>query len=347
MGEALKTQSPLILCYGELLYDFMSNTPAASLSDPSAWTTYPGGSPANVAACLASLGCPVALASAVGDDQAGHSLKRHFHKMGVDVSRVSHIAKTRTRRIFVRRTLDGEREFVGFDGDNSRFADTKYIRMPSFDGDFVVSGTIGAAFEGSEESLNELMQMTGVKVVLDVNWREQIWAGLWTEGEAREKILQLTSSDGVFLVKASIEDVEFLLGEKCASEALANPNIVRKELGMMDHGGVIVTAGGKGASCVFGGGHANNVVTASTGAFVPSGGVVDTTGAGDGFLAAFLAELAKTGCGDDVLRHENELQRIMEFSAKVAGIVVGGHGAIDSLKSRRQVDLMTGTFTTR
>lgn len=346
------TQAYNVICFGELLYDLMSKTPNASLSDNSAWSAFPGGCPANVAACLSALGTRVSLVSTVGDDRAGHALKHHFAALGVDTRLIQHAAQAPTRHIYVRRFSDGERQFVGFNGDNAAFADTTSITLDSSDLDentLVISGTMGAAFAPSGESLLSVLENSGgAKVVIDVNWRQQIWGmdDLWTEVDARNKILDmlLHFNSNLFIVKASTEDIAFLFGEYVAISSLEDPCIVRQKFQLKGNTGVIVTDGENGASCAFGNDTDDSVLTVRTAAFTPATGVVDTTGAGDAFIAGFVSEWINKGAQDHLLNDPQYLTQIMWFAAKVAAVVVSGDGATEPLKSRSQVVNFSGSF---
>lgn len=343
-----------VLCHGELLYDLMSRTPDAAMSDATAWTQHPGGCPTNVAAVLNALGSSVTLSSPVGDDDYGRSLKDDMAIRGIDVSGVHTVAKRRTRRIFVRRCESGEREFVGYDGSNNCFADTMYMPVDeALVGRhcMIVSGTMGLAFEGSAKTVAELIasaKHAKVPVVLDVNWRDKIWSG-WDLAKARLEIIHLLKQASI--VKASIDDLAFLFDERVAEQALDTPEIVMQLIGG-EVQGVVATAGERGAAAAFsrfnhrdGINYRNDYIKARVGAFVTDSGVVDSTGAGDAFLSGFLCDLVKRDHGDrDIVDNAKQLENMLRFAARVAGVVVSGHGASDPVKSRQQVERVIGAF---
>lgn len=49
-------ESPYVLCFGEMLIDFVPTTSGLSLADAPAFKKAPGGAPANVAVGIARLG---------------------------------------------------------------------------------------------------------------------------------------------------------------------------------------------------------------------------------------------------------------------------------------------------
>lgn len=344
-----------ILCHGELLYDLMSRTPDAAMTDATAWNQHPGGCPTNVAAVLNALGSSVTLSSPVGDDEYGRSLKDDMASRGIDVSGVHTVAKCRTRRIFVRRCeKSGEREFVGYDGPNNCFADAMYIPVDEAlvqRHRMIVSGTMGLAFEGSAKTVAELIASAtraNVPVVLDVNWRDKIWSG-WDLVKARLEIIHLLKQASI--VKASIDDLAFLFDRHVAEQAFYTPELVLQLIGG-EVQGVVTTGGERGAAAAFshfkhrnGINYGNNYVKARVGAFVPDSGVVDSTGAGDAFLGGFLCELVRHE--HDIMYSLNnavQLENALRFASRVAGLAVSGHGASDPVKSRQQVEGLVGAF---
>ena len=83
-----------------------------------------GGAPANVACGLARLGTPVAFAGRLGQDAIGEAFSRLFAERGVDTTLLQRDVEHPSRIVLVRRSLEGERQFQGFDGDQGAgFAD--------------------------------------------------------------------------------------------------------------------------------------------------------------------------------------------------------------------------------
>lgn len=336
---------PQVLCFGELLYDLMSRTPTASHTDLSEWDAHIGGAPSNVAACLVALRTTTALLANVGSDEAGQQLRAAMCARGVNVHGVLTLSRVATRRILVRRDGRGERAFVGFVGDNDAFADAMYLQaddVPTvlFDtARLFVCGTLALAFPGSARSARQLTTLARDRhlcVVVDVNWRPMIWAA-WDTRDAREHILHLVRQADV--VKASLEDIDMLLGPDAAAAALDDPGAVLRELGGGVRRGVLVTGGAQGVAYAFRGN--DGVFCGRMHAVVSAAGVVDTTGAGDAFLAAFVSQLLMEG-GEAMLSDDVVIERIVRFAVRVAGVTIGGNGAVGLLESREQVDQVVG-----
>lgn len=340
--------APLVICVGEALYDLLTVSPDAPTSDESQWTAEPGGASANLAAGLARLSTASALFGTVGSDPGGDALKETLRSLDVNVDGVQTASGRETRRVFVRRDESGERSFVDFSGPNPTFADTIALNPDTLPGvlfyaaQFLVTGTLGLAFPGSRGSqceLVELGRLCKLSIVVDVNWRPVFWKGQADDAEARNIILQyLRDKPGADIVKISQDEVGFLFDEQLAERALDDPTEVLRALGGRCTG-LIVTAGHKGAAYVFSGGM--EPVTGRVAAVAPDNSVVDTTGAGDAFLAGFLSEMLRLG-GPFALTDRSKVKQIAEFGTVVASFVCGGMGAIGPLPSREQVEKVRG-----
>lgn len=351
---ATAERTPQVICFGEIFHDLQSRTPDADEGNPGDWSVFMGGCPSNVAGCLAALGTPVAFVGNVGDDRTGKACIDEMRSRNVDMSCVSIVPSRSTRRVYVRRTSSGERNFVGYDGDNQLFADTVHINVDAIPNALFssarvfVTGTMGLAFPGSEISVLDAIKKAkanNVLVVIDINWRDRIWAHV-SDADARVKIRNILKLADV--IKASLEDIAFLLGDDSLLGAIQNPQIVREALGAGKHG-LIITAGEEGACYVFDqNGSDGWNVSGRVNAFVPPTGVVDTTGAGDAFVAGFLSELlneARASPLPSCFSDAGVVRRIMTFAVNVAGVVVGGTGAIEPLMGRAQISSLIENAT--
>lgn len=102
-----------VVVIGEILVEIMADRIGNGFRNVQALTgPYPSGAPAIFADQVAKLGQPVAIVSAVGDDDFGHLNLDRLCRDGVDVSGV-YVDKTRpTGSAFVRYREDGDRNFV-------------------------------------------------------------------------------------------------------------------------------------------------------------------------------------------------------------------------------------------
>lgn len=101
-----------VVCFGELLVDFVPTVSGLALADAPAFKKAPGGAPANVAVGFARLGGSAAFMGKVGDDEFGHMLVNVLISNGVNVKGVRFDLHARTALAFVTLRADGEREFM-------------------------------------------------------------------------------------------------------------------------------------------------------------------------------------------------------------------------------------------
>lgn len=313
---------PKVLCIGEILYDRLADQAGVDLDQVQSWTAYAGGAPANVATALEKLGTHSGLISAVGQDADGIALTQLVAAIGVDVSGIQTIADAPTRSVLVLRSADGDRHFAGFADQipTTEFADTKLVgHFPArlFQSvQILVTGSLGMAYSNSRASILQAIGLTrqrGGKVLLDVNWRPVFWtAPKVAPGMIRDLIQQ------VDFLKLSIEESEWLFHHNNVSEIAEQfPHLL----------GVIITAGEAGCKYWLMGNRGELP------AFdIP---VVDTTGAGDSFVAGFVHQLCTAGidaCQTATVAHE-----IMRYASAAGALTTMQAGAIAAQPTNRDV----------
>ena len=100
-----------VVCFGELLIDFVALESGVEVGDASGFHKAPGGAPANVAVGVARLGHEAAFLGQVGDDPFGHYLSGVLAQANVDVSGLRFSGAARTALAFVSLGPGGERSF--------------------------------------------------------------------------------------------------------------------------------------------------------------------------------------------------------------------------------------------
>jgi fructokinase len=262
---------PQVLSYGELLIDF-SQHGTGPLGYPS-YEALPGGGVANMVVALARWGHPAAFAGRVGDDALGQLLRRTLQDHGVDVGRLVSSDRPTTMAI-VSNDAKGERSFdflwKGTSCDGIPVAGPDRAAVPRV---FHFSSVSMSDPEGRKNNLASarLHREAGSLVSFDPNLRTNLWSSL---GEARSAIREgLALAD---LVKISEEEVAFTLDEPVGDpgdqgrrlRALYGPSVVFVTLGPL--------------GCLWIGPDASGRQTAL------NVNAVDTTGAGDCFMAGAL-----------------------------------------------------------
>ncbi|BAI75141.1 fructokinase (plasmid) [Azospirillum sp. B510] len=313
-GDAL---TPDVLCLGEVLIDFMPAGPARP-GVIGAFDPAPGGAPANVAVGLARLGVRSAFMGRTAADGFGRFLAHALTNAGVDVSHLRRVSNTKTPVAFVSLDEEGEREFLFYGEPMAGFSTADLDLDAVAAARLLHSGSIGlidpAAREASLLAV-ETARRQGRLVSFDANLR----LALWPDRALAERLIrQGIATAGI--VKLSDEELEFLTGG-------ADPDSAGRTLW---HDGLrllVVTHGRNG--CTF--------VTADASGHVPglAATTIDTTGAGDAFVAALLAGILE----DTATAFTPErLRAICRFANAAGALTTTAPGAIPSLPDRDAVN---------
>jgi fructokinase len=310
---------PDIITLGELLIDFVPTSSGVTLAEAEAFKKAPGGAPANVAAGLAKLGVSSGFIGKVGDDAFGHFLADTLLEAGVDITCLCFSAQARTALAFVTLHADGEREFMFYrhpsadmllsemdvNPDYIRSAKIFHFGSISLIDEPVRSATLFAAQTARE---------AGLTVSYDPNLRLKLWPDA---NSARAGIL--LGWPFAHVIKLSEEELVFLTGEddqERGARSLMQP-------GMRV---LIVTQGSRGCT-IF----TQEASFKITGFPVQA---VDTTGAGDAFVAGFLKGLLENPKAD---QHEHQLKEMGRYANATGALTTLERGAIPALPTSEQV----------
>ena len=292
---------PEIVSIGEVLIDLIATEQPAGGS----WNLVAnaGGAPANVAVGVARLGVSAGFVGSVGKDGFGRFLIDTLESNGVDCQCVAVHEEYPTTLATVTLDEKGDRSFAFY---RSNTAD---VEIPVTDGvrkyisqaRIVVFGAVSLAHRKARESVLSLIdEVKDGLVAFDPNYRASLWE---SETEAREVILDTIKRADI--VKVSEEELDFLTGGTTIEDA-------RRLLPTIAYS--LISRGEKGCS----------VLTASGSNYeLPAfrRRAVDTTGAGDAFLAGLLTAIQlDPGC----LTEEGErLKDAVQFAQAAAAVTVG------------------------
>lgn len=326
----------IVICLGEVLFDLLATEIGVSSEHVTSWTPLPGGAPANVACALVKMGDRSRFIGCVGEDEAGIKLAAKLASEGVDLTGLQHHPTAPTRQVQVLRTADGDRIFGGFadaiaqrlapvgspddgnqigsagDPPTTEFADTRLSQVPPalFSGaDFLLLGTIALAYPDSAASTwqaVELARSHGVKIVVDINWRPTFWT---SPALAIPKIqLLLQQAD---YVKFAREEAALIYAETA-------PQSLCKYLPQAL--GIFVTDGGNICEYWL------NGASGQQPAFIVT--TVDTTGAGDAFVAGLIHQL---GTG------QQSGAEISRYASAAGALTTRTAGAIDAQPTHAEI----------
>ena len=341
-----------VLVAGETLIDFLPERPG-SLEEVPGFERRPGGAPANVAVGLARLERAPQFWTRVGDDPFGRYLESTLSEAGLPTRFVERDPGAKTTLAFVTHDETGDREFSFY---RDRTADTRLEPGRIDDAtladlEWVHTGGVTLASGTAREATLDLLERAsaaGCTTSFDPNFRPELWPD--TETFARVGRDALARVD---VCKATVEELERLGFEADSAstesdsspdaESSAKPEALARAV-LEDSGAedgphtVFVTRGGEGAVVVSS--PRAPWTTAGSGSTAAETDlrlaghpgfdvdVVDTTGAGDAFVAGVIA----------ALRDDRSLEATLAFANAVAATTTTGTGAMTSLPTRDAVD---------
>ncbi|WCJ36568.1 pfkB-like carbohydrate kinase family protein [Euphorbia peplus] len=315
-------KSSLVVCFGEMLIDFVPTVAGVSLAEAPAFKKAPGGAPANVAVCISRLGGSSAFIGKLGEDDFGYMLADILKQNNVDNSGVRYDPNARTALAFVTLRDDGEREFLFFrhpSADmllNEAELDMNLLKKASI----FHYGSISLIAEPCRSAHLAAMRIaknSGSILSYDPNLRLALWP---SPESAREGIMSIWEEADI--IKISEDEIVFLTGGDDPND----DDVVLKKLFHPNLKLLIVTEGSKGCryyTKAFKGRVAGVKVKA-----------VDTTGAGDAFVGGLLSSLASDL---SILKDERRLREALLFGNACGAVTVTERGAIPALPSREAV----------
>ena len=307
---------------GEALVDFLPSR-AGPMDEVPSFERHPGGAPANVAIGVARLGGKVAFAGTVGSDPFGGYLRRALNAEGVD-TRALHVREgSRTGMAIVALDAQGRPSFLPAGGGAEfLFTAEDAADAPVEDARLFHFGTYLLSREPSRTATLALLARAADSIVaFDPNLRLHMWDD---RRELHRTVRDLLPRCGV--VKLSSDECEFVTG-------IADPMDAARALVSDGVRLAVVTTGPAG--CVW--------ARAGSAGSVPAraANVVDTTGAGDGFMAALIAGLARSyrAGGDALAMETNQLPRIIAAAVEAGTRVCERVGAVAGLPRMGELEL--------
>ena len=315
-----------VLAHGELLIDFVPTVSGVTLIEAPAFIKAPGGAPANVAVGLAQLGMSAGFLGQVGDDAFGHFLAQTLREKGVDVSTLAFSTEARTALAFVSLKADGERDFMFYRNPSADMlyapADVDRHAAAIKAAKCFHYGSISLISEPSRSAALYaigLAQQAGALISYDPNLR----LPLWPSAEAARAGM-LAAWPYAHVIKVSEEELEFLTGLKDVDAAV-------KTLWHDNLRALLITRGKDG--CYY---YTPKFHGAVSGFSVSP---VDTTGAGDGFVAGMLKGLLEQ---PTAFNDESALRAICRYANAVGAITTTKRGAIPALPTDGEVRKLIG-----
>jgi fructokinase len=308
-----------IVSFGELLIDFVALESGVSVGEASGFVKAPGGAPANVAVAAARLGVPSAFLGMVGDDPFGRFLAGVLAADGVDTRGLRYHPSARTALAFVSLTPSGDRSFSFYRSPSADMLMTPAdVALDVIDGRRILHfGSITLIDEPSRAATLAAVTAArerGLMISYDPNLR----LALWSNADAARAGM-LIGLEYAHVVKISREEVAFLTGAEAVAPLWRDSTRV---IAVTDgeHGATIYTRAG----------------SASLDGFRVE--VVDTTGAGDGFVAGMLTQMLEIAGASVEYDYTPHLAQIVRFANAVGALATTKKGGIPGLPARAAVE---------
>ena len=314
-----------VVCMGELLAEFVSTEENVSLVDTPGFIKAPGGAPANVAVALQRLGLDARFVDKVGDDAFGEFLIKSLDETGVDTSFIFKDLQARTTAVFVAVWDDGRKDLCFYRNPGADMM----LRAEEITDEILAGarcfhyGSIGFINEPAASTQRRLLDMAserGLMISYDPNYRPTLWD---IEGRARE-VMQ-DSFRYCHLAKVSEEEWEEATG--CEDFDGGIDAVLDKGVELL-----VVSRGRNGAIAT------NGDYRIDAPGFEVD--VVETTGAGDAFLAAVITRLLphREQVGSLAKIEKQTVEDALRFANAAGALTCTTHGAIPALPSLANVE---------
>jgi fructokinase len=316
---------PQLISLGELLIDFVSFERDVSLMDSSGFIKAPGGAPANVAAGFARLGGTSGFIGKVGNDPFGYYLKAVLDEIPVDTTCLAMDKEARTTLSFVANHSTGIRDCVFYRNPGADMLlspgeiSEEYIKHALIFHYGSISFNSPLSKQATLKAL-EYAKKHRLLISYDPNLRLSLWE---SEVLAREEIN--AGFQYADLVKISEEEMEFITGsqslEACAAYILLKgPRLV------------LISRGKDG--CFYSDGTTSGYLNGI------EVNAIETTGAGDAFMAAVLYQLSQNiQAGKEAsLSVNTKLVAILQFANAAGALATTRIGAIPALPTTIEVN---------
>ncbi|KAL4557138.1 hypothetical protein LXL04_035309 [Taraxacum kok-saghyz] len=304
-----KPSDSLVVCFGEMLIDFVPSIAGVSLAEAPDFKKAPGGAPANVAVGISRLGGSSAFIGKVGDDEFGHMLADVLKENKVDNSGMRFDQNARTALAFVTLRSDGEREFMFYRNPSADMLfreselDLNLIKQASIF-HFGSISLIDEPIKSTHLAAMAIAKKSGSILSYDVNLRLPLWP---SEDAARQGIMSIW--DQADIIKVSEDEITFLTGGD-------NPYDDKVVLNKLFHQNLKLLLQFRGRVA---------------GVKVKP---VDTTGAGDAFVGGILSKLA---LDTNLYKDEARLREALLFANACGALVVTKKGAIPAMPTKDEV----------
>lgn len=308
-----------VIALGELLIDFTEN--GFSANGNPLLEANPGGAPCNVLAMLQNLGKKTAFIGKVGKDAFGDYLKDTVCQAGIDVTNLIQDATVPTTLAFVHTAADGDRSFSFYrdPGADMMLSEAEIDYSQIAESEIFHFGTLSMTHEGVRSATKRAVSYArehGLLISFDPNYRPLLWK---KEEAAKEKIRYGCSVCDI--LKISDDEITFITGKDTVEAAIP----VFRE--MYQPKLMCVTCGKQGSIAIY-----KDMQVACDAVLRPE--TIETTGAGDTFMACVLNYVLEHGIED---LSKDDLYQMQRFAAMAASIITTRKGALKVMPTKDEI----------
>ncbi len=304
----------MIVCYGEILLDTFVNKATGKVA------SFVGGAPFNVAYQAKKIGNQVLFVGNIGKDDVGKTILKFFSDNDLDTSGL-HILKDKKTTISSVELDQGERSFTfqREDKTDAFFLDDSLDLISQ--GDVIHVGSLMLSVIEGREFLRQILSYgKSQKKILsfDINYREDIFKNEEEAIKIYEEVYPLFD-----IVKFSKEELTRFTKiddpYKAVEKLKKGPKLI------------LVTLGKDGSFA-----YCNNRIIKAKSIKVMA---VDTTGAGDAFLGAFLSNVDSLGL-HEMMFIPSLMESNLKFSNIAGALATTKKGALESIPSSKEISSM-------
>ncbi|MCB5576867.1 carbohydrate kinase [[Ruminococcus] gnavus] len=308
-----------VTALGELLVDFTEN--GISAQGNILLEANPGGAPCNVLAMLKNLGKKTAFIGKIGNDALGKMLKKTVEDQGICIDNLVEDEEIHTTLAFVHSDKDGDRSFSFYRNPGADLM----LQWEEINVDFLVNtkifhfGTLSMTEEEIKNVTKKAVQKAkenGVLISFDPNFRPPLWKDM--EDARQQMWYGIGQCD---ILKISDDEILFLTGTKDIDEGIAR---IREK----SHAKLICATMGKNGSKVY---YKGKTVFGRP--FLRKD-TIETTGAGDTFMACVLNTVLEKGL--EQLTQES-LTEMLLFANAASSIITTRKGALKVMPQRQEI----------
>ena len=302
-----------ILVYGDAFVDYIANDKTNT-----SFTKFLGGATINVAAGISRIGAPSALITITGDDETSEFCRQEISKEGVNLDFAVFDAKKRVSGVYVHLTENCERVFKDYVDETPNLQVTpEQLNEEAFKRASILNVCSGTMFEETAlkttRAAVEMAKDKGAIIAIDANIRPLRWE---SEEICRETVASFFEDADI--LKLTDEELFFLTETTTIEEGLQKLDELLVPI-------VLITVGADGAYAVLNG----EVTHVPVDRVVP----VDTTGAGDAFMAGVLRYVHFNG----LPTVKEDLVDCVAFGNKLGAMAATKAGALTALPNYEEI----------